>query len=254
MVQQDLFDQQGIADLGPLGGASGARLLDWLKNGYFAAKYYDSAKPWTLVSEYLAADLVSLLGLPIPARRIIPFKEGLWFGSEWRADAKDFSPGMENQLTNPEVVPGMIAFDVWICNRDRNAGNMRFQRPSPGLRKYTVSLIDHSHSLIGDLPDIYELYHRIDEQGDPAWFAAPTPIQLRRLVISVEDFEPWLDKIEGIDPTQLSDTLDAIPSEWVPDSDQSKELVRFIINRAGKVRSLIEGNPELFILQPGQGG
>lgn len=239
MVQPTFFDQKGIAELGLLPGASGGYLLDWLNHGHYAAKEYLAAKPYTLVSEYISADIASLLGLPIPARQIITFKGKRMLGFEWRDDAKSFEPGIEAKLTNANAVPGMLAFDVLLCNRDRHRGNVLLQRPSPSLDRYTFSLIDHSHALIGDMPNMEALIQFLRRHYDPAPFLQVAPLELRQLVTGWADFDPWLSRIESLTETNLENILSGIPDEWRPRDDDCSLIMDFLFARKNRVRQLL---------------
>lgn len=246
MVQPTFFDQEGIAELAPLPGASGGYLLDWLKHGHYGAKEYSTTKPYTLVSEYICADIASSLGLPIPARQIIPFKGRKVLGFEWRADAKSFEPGMEAKITNANAIPGMLAFDVLVCNRDRHGGNVLLQRPSPNLDRYTFYLIDHSHALIGDMPNMKALTQFLDNHHDPAPFLQVAPMQLRALVSGWDDFDPWLAKIESLTRTGLENILIGIPAEWRPKENDSALIIDFLLARKDRVRSLLHDGQVYF--------
>ena len=257
MSQPSFFEQHGYVDLGRVGvSACNPHRIVCLGDGhqgYYIAKQYDTQSPWILVSEWLCADIASLLGLPIPARRIIPFN-GRWLGFEYRSDAKSFELGMEQNIINLEVVAGMIAFDVWVCNRDRHRGNVLLQRPSDGMQRYTLSLIDHSHALIGDLPDITALQRFIARNNDPSCFIMLMPQQLRDTVRHLGEYTPWLMKIEAFDMEQLRASAERIPTEWIPDQKQLADLIEFLAQRASTVSSLIMDNPQLFVTQGEQGG
>ncbi|MBA7678366.1 hypothetical protein ES703_86640 [subsurface metagenome] len=239
MVQPTFFDQEGIAELVQLPGASGGHLLDWLNHGHYAAKEYSADKPYTLISEYISADIASLLGLPIPARQIIPFRGKKMLGFEWRGDAKSFEPGMEIKLTNANAIPGMLAFDVLLGNRDRHRGNVLFQRPSPNLDRYTFYLIDHSHALIGDMPDMETFTQFLEQHNDPTPFLQAAPEQLRALVSDWADFDPWLAKIESLTGTNLHNILVGIPSEWIPHQGDCSLIIDFLLARKNRVRHLL---------------
>lgn len=247
MIQRpSFFDQNGIADLGRLSGASEAHILDCFQQGRYAAKCFNPAKPWTLVSECLCADVASLLGLPIPARRILPFNGKDWWGLEWRGDATPYSNGMETNLIDYGVVLGMIAFDVWMCNRDRHAGNVLFQRPSEGIPKYNLCLIDHSHALIGDLVNLDALRQCIKKGNDPQPFVR-VPRNLITGINDLNQYSEWLDKIENFDSNQFDGMIKIMPSEWIPDKGQLSELVQLVKDRTQNVRTLISQNPQLFM-------
>jgi len=238
--QTSFFDQQGIAVIRQLGGASGTVLFDWFDNGYYAAKAYSAQKPYTLISEWLCADIASQLGLPVPARRIIPWKGANWLGFEWRGDPKGYSPGMETKLVNPECIAGMMAFDVLVCNRDRHGQNMVFQHPSPGSDRYICNLIDHSHSLIGDFPNFQGLLQFLQNCDDPTAFLQAIPAPLRQLVQnSTRPFDLWLQKIEALTRRELEDSSARLPLEWKPTPDDMVQLMDFLFGRKDKVRALL---------------
>lgn len=239
MVQPTFFDQKGIAELGRLCGASGGYLLDWLNHGHYAAKEYSTAKPYTLVSEYISADIASLLGLPIPARQIITFKGKRMLGFEWRDDAKSFEPSMEANLTNADAIPGMLAFDVLLCNRDRHGGNVLLQRPSPSLDRYTFCLIDHSHALIGDMPNMEALIQFLKRHHEPDPFLQVAPPGLRELITNWADFDPWLSRIESLTGTKLGNILTGIPDEWRPQHNDCSLIIDFLLARKNRVRHLL---------------
>jgi hypothetical protein len=159
-----------------------------------------------------------------------------------------FQRDMEKKLTNPEVIPGMFALDVFICNRDRHEENVLFQRPSPDSGRYTCYLIDHSHALIGDFPNFGGLLQFMgDERNpDPKAFLRMAPRPLRGLVRRLSDFEPWVTRIEALSRTQLQDSLTRVPQEWKPAQDDCPALVDFLIQRKNTVRGLLEAGSSLF--------
>jgi len=239
-VQSSFFDARGIAELGSLGGVSGAKLVDWLPHGRYAVKEHSGAlPPYTLVSEWLAADVASLLDLPVPARQVVPCGQNDAFGLEWRADAKSFQPGMEAKLTNPEAVIGMIAFDVFVCNRDRHSGNVLLQRPSPDMERYTLYLVDHSHALIGDLADMGDFARWCNSHPDPGSFIQVAPQELRGLVDDLARFDPWVSRIGALTRSQFEESAARIPTSWKPSPDEIPSLIDFLISRQNAMQGLI---------------
>lgn len=244
-MQSPLFSQEGVAELRKLPGASSGHVVDWLNHGHFAVKEYTKAKPYTLISEWLCADIASSLGLPIPSRRTIPYN-GQCLGFEWRDDSKEFMPGMESKLLNPEAIFGMLAFDVLVCNRDRHSGNILFQRPSPGVAKYNLELIDHSHALIGDLANFAALEGFLTKNPDPDSFLRKAPSELRGLVKDLAAFDPWIHKIESLSQTQLTDSAAQLPDEWKPNPDETGRLVDLLNSRRQAIRQLLESGKGQF--------
>lgn len=246
MVQNSFFDQTGIAVIRHLSGASGGILVDWLNHGYYSAKPYTENRPYTLITEWLCADIATILDLRIPAREVIQFREEKLLGIEWRSNSVGFMPGMENKLTNANMIPGIFAFDILICNRDRHHNNILFQRPNPGADKYTCILIDHSHALIGNMQNKEAFERFIRNNQDPGAYIGSVPQQLKDLIVSMEDFDPWIDKIEALSHSDLQSSLAGIPSEWRPTPDESPELIDFIIFRKDNIRSLLSNSESYF--------
>jgi len=239
-VQSSFFSQEGIAEIRQLGGASGAILFDWLGHGYYAAKRFSSRHPYTLVSEWLCADIASLLNLPIPSRQVMVHDGQKWLGFEWRDNGNSFEVGMETKLMNPEAVVGMLAFDVLVCNRDRHHGNVLLQHPSPDMGGYILHVIDHSHALIGNLPNFEALLEFVAANPDPDAFLRVAPVEIRSLVQSLDEFAPWIQRINDLTETQIESSVSHIPREWRPMPDDSVKLVDFLLERKAKVPGLIK--------------
>lgn len=244
-MQSPLFSQEGVAELRSLGGASSGHLVDWLNHGYFAIKEFTAAKPYTLISEWLCADIASWLGLPIPGRQTVPYN-GQCLGFEWRDESKGFMPGMESRLMNPDAIFGMLAFDILVCNRDRHSQNILFQRPSPGVANYSLQLIDHSHALIGELADFAALEKFIGSNPDPDAFLRKVPVQLRALVNDLADFDPWINKIENLPLAVLKDSVAQIPSSWKPNPDETGRVIDFVDSRKEAIRPLLQSGKDQF--------
>lgn len=240
-MQQQFWNPSGIIQIRQLPGASGGVLLDCIGEGYFAAKDIETWKPYTLVSEWLCADIAGRLGLPIPWVRSIVYNGRVLFGMEWRSGAIGYEPGIEQRLTNPETIAGMLAFDVLICNQDRHGQNMLFQRPSENADRYQLILIDHSHALIGDMQSYASLENllRNTYNPDPLPFLMSPPEGLLRQIKSWSDFDTWLERIEAITESELDDCVARMPSEWRPPAAETAQLIQLLVSRKDMVRTLL---------------
>jgi hypothetical protein len=232
----------GIIDLGALAGASGGQRLQIVGSNVYASKCFIPARPYTLVSEAVCAELAILLDLPIPGYRQIAFQGKLWFGLEWRAEGRDLKPGMESNLTNLDVVPAMFAFDVLVCNPDRNRGNIVFQKVSPTLERYRLQMIDHSHALGGDRANMDDF---IKSVKDPQTYLQYWP-ELRATVTAKAQFEPFLQRVEALTRPQVEEIVDTVAAEWRPNPDQTPSLTGFLLQRATQLRSLMSQVGALF--------
>ncbi len=243
MVQHSLFPPPGgVIDLGPLHGASQAKKLEIVGDAVYAAKCFLEQRPRTLVSEPVCAELALLFGLPIPAYRHLAFQGTLWFALEWRPDHRQFAPGMQYQLVNADCLAAMFAFDVLVCNWDRNLSNIVFQKVSPALERYRFNLIDHSHALGGDEPDNATF---ISHLKPPDGYLQYWP-ELRSLIPSWNDFEPLLRKVEALTASDVTQVVGAVPAEWRPKLDESQMLTDFLGERASNLRSLVQAAAHMF--------
>src|SRR6185312_9417307 len=139
----------------------------------------------------------------------VPIEPGWHFGSRHPGDPErtavyDFIPdALLGQVANPEQFLAVLAFDRWVANADgRQAIFFRAQlkdwlaRPGVPPRKlgFVALMIDHGFAFNGphwDFPD-----------------SAVTGLYPRRVVYSgvksIDDFQPWMDRI-GNFPDEVLD-------------------------------------------------
>lgn len=238
--QQMLFAQEGVKALGGVGGEhSKAQLLliNGRSPGHYVAKRYLPEYPYMMATEVVCADLASRLGLPIPSRRQIDYDGNTWLGFHWLPE--DYKPLVGEKLgklANPEVIPSILAFDVFICNWDRKDENMVLQKVSPTIDMYQLFIIDHSAALCG-------VYQSIDawlrtNKATERYLTVPTELLGR--VKSWEDFEPFLSKLEDLRAEEVSAIVDSVPEFWRPRyNDKTHLLSGFLARRAHEVRDLL---------------
>jgi hypothetical protein len=162
----------------------------------------------------------------------------------------DFIPdALLSQVANAEQFRAVLVFDRWVANADgRQAVFFRAQLrdwlANPGVppRKlgFVVSMIDHGFAFNGphwDLPD-----------------SSITGLYPRRMVYqnvkSLDDFEPWLSRVENFPEEVLDRAMRRIPPEWVEGDDASLEkLMEGLLRRKKRIPELMiecrnaHGNP-----------
>jgi len=209
-----------------------------------------------LANELLATRLAERIGLPVPATEVVevqawliehtpeltlqlagrtlPCSPGLQFGSRYVVDPAegqvlDYLPeSMLPQVRNLETFAGILALDKWTCNANgRQAAFWRRARQ----RKYTVSFIDQGYCFnAGEwtFPDapLRGVYLRNDVYGG---------------VRGWDSFEPWLSRLEVLDPQAIWACAETVPPEWYEgDWEGMERLVASLTKRRGRVRELIE--------------
>lgn len=223
---------------------------------FYVVKFKNNPQhPRVLANEMLATRLAEQIGLPVSAAEIIAVDEwlirntpemniqlagstlrcepGLQFGSRYVVDPQDgqvfdyLPEAMLERVRNRDAFAGALAFDKWTCNADgRQAAFWRRTRE----RKYTATFIDHGYCFNAggwSFPDspLRGVYARnFVYAGVTGW----------------ESFEPWLSRIEQMEPEVIWACAEAVPPEWYGDWDDMVALVTRLIERKTRVRGLIE--------------
>ena len=224
---------------------------------YYVVKFRNNPQHLrVLANEMLATRLAERAGLPVPVTEVVEVDEwlvektpelsiqlahntircqaGLQFGSRFVVDPTkgqvfDYVPvEMLARVKNLETFAGMLVLDKWTGNANgRQAAFWRFSRQ----RLYTASFIDQGYCFnAGEwtFPDypLRGVYARNEVYaGVRGW----------------KSFEPWLGRIETMDPDMVRQVLDEIPPEWYEsDDDALVKLAKTLIDRREMVRGLIE--------------
>jgi hypothetical protein len=220
-----------------------------------------------LVNEFVAAEILTHLQISSPGHQLVrvsadflaanpevhlqlgthrmPIQPGWHFGSRFPGNPDvtavyDFIPdALLNQVANSEQFLGVLAFDRWVANADgRQSIFFRAQlrdwlaRPGIPPRKlgFVVLMIDHGFAFNGphwDFPD-----------------SAITGLYPRRVVYSgvksIDDFQPWMDRIGNFPDEVLDKAERQIPPEWIDqDGDKLERVFETLLARRKRIRELI---------------
>jgi hypothetical protein len=132
------------------------------------------------------------------------------------------------RVRNLNAFAGMLALDKWTCNT--NGRQAVFWKKSRE-RLYTATFIDQGYCF---------------NAGE--WSFPDSPLrgvyprnQVYAGVRGWESFEPWLSRIESIDPQALWQIAEIVPPEWYGSaSDDLEKLLEELLGRCSRVRELIE--------------
>lgn len=245
--QEQLFEQEGVTDYGAMGGAHAVPNLlrvEGKNPAYYAAKRYKPDFPNMMVAESVCADLATLLGLPIPPRTLITHADDLWLGFHVMPhDSKPLIPAKSDRLENPNDIPGVLAFDVLVCNWDRHEDNIILQRVLATIERYRLIMIDHSVCLGGMERDIEEW---LKEPKDPRYYLSK-PSSLLDRIESWHDFDAICAKLEALSHDHVLEVVNSVPGQWRPrHSDKSVMLADFLIDRARCVGELLHDSRDCF--------
>lgn len=209
-----------------------------------------------LANEFLATRLAAAIGLTVPACDVIEVSEwlvrntpgmqvdlgrgrrelyrpGLQFGSQFigglmPGQVVDYLPEQQlDEVRNVREFAGILCLDKWAGNC--NGRQAIFER-KPRERKYRAAFIDQGFCF---------------NAGE--WNFPDAPLRgvyLRRRVYSGitgwESFEPWLSRIETMQPETLWRIAEEVPPEWYGgDTAQLEGLMEQMLLRRQRVRELI---------------
>jgi hypothetical protein len=208
-----------------------------------------------LANELLATRLAESVGLPVPVAEIITVKKwlientpelrvdaaglsshhkpGLQFGARYVCDPAegqvfDYLPeSMLPKVRNLTAFAGMLVVDKWLGNAN---GRQAVFWKKPQERKYTATFIDQGYCFNAgewDFPDsaLRGVYARnFVYQHVSGWGS----------------FEPWLSRVEGIEPAMIQNIAGNVPPEWTGNDWGALEtLAEKLVERRSKIRELI---------------
>ena len=247
---------QAVQHVRRMRGGAQSHLMRASDGHYYVVKFKNNPQHLrVLANELLATRLAERIGLPVPVTEVIevepwliantlelsmevsvrpvPCLPGLQFAARYVCDPAeahvfDYLPeSMLSKVKNFSAFCGMLALDKWLGNAN---GRQAVFWKKPSERKYNVSFIDQGYCFNAgewNFPDspLRGVYARNAVYQDVAGW---------------ESFQPWLGRIEKLDPKLISEIAGAIPPEWTGhDWPALEELTQAIITRRGKVRELI---------------
>jgi hypothetical protein len=250
-------------------GGAQAHLLECDDGHFYVVKFLNNPQHRRiLVNELVASVFLQYLQISTPAAamvnlstdfleanpeihiqlgsRHLKVEPGWHFGSRYPGDpAKvmvyDFIPDlMLQKVANLNEFLGVLVFDKWIGNADARQSiffRARLQQWSPSQTErplrlgFVASMMDHGYIFDG-----------------PHWTFSDSPLQglyfrptVYRTVKSLDDFQPWLDRITHFPDEVVDQAQKQIPPEWL-DGDQSslEPLLVKLMARRKRVPDLIQ--------------
>jgi hypothetical protein len=243
--------------LRPMRGGAQSHLMFADDGRYYVVKFQNNPQHIrVLANELLASRIAERVGLPVPITEVmevspwlvenspdlrirvgsspVPCQPGLALASRFvlgplEGQIFDYLPvSALDRVANLEAFAGMLAFDKWTCNTN---GRQAVFCKKTRERKYSAIFIDQGYCFnagewnYADSP-LRGVYPRNEVYAD---------------VQGWESFEPWLSRIENIDPTVLWEIAEVVPPEWYGSRvDELDCLIEELIERRAKVRNLIE--------------
>jgi hypothetical protein len=208
-----------------------------------------------LANELLATRLGAAIGLTVPRAEVVEVTDwliqntpelslelkgrsercqaGLQFGSQlvgglMPGQVVDYLPEqLLLETRNLKEFAGILALDKWTCNSN---GRQAVFEKTRRERRYRATFIDQGYC-----------FHA----GD--WKFQDSPLRgvfpqnsVYRSITGWESFEPWLTRLETLDPAIVWEIAGTIPPEWYGgDVSLIESLIERLLERRTRVRELI---------------
>jgi len=167
------------------------------------------------------------------ATGIIAPQVGLHFGSRHPGPMElavyDFLPDkMFPRISNQDHFLGALVFDKWVSNFGFRQAI--FYRPQ-AERNFIAEMIGHAWAFRGPNWTFFDaaskgLYPRLGVYGSRP---------------RLDDFDPWLDKVMGLDAKIFQSLFDAVPQAWIAgQEEQFSNILMILQSRTERLPELLE--------------
>ena len=191
-----------------------------------------------VTADFLAAN--PEVGMQLGSRQV-PVEPGWHFGSRFpghpsRTAVYDFLPdALLGRVVNLPEFLGIYVFDKWMANADARQTifyRARLEgRGKPDAAGFVAQMVDHGYVFDG-----------------PHWSFVDSPLQglyFRPLVYekvrSLDDFQPWLDRIANFPEEVVDEAYRELPLAWLNgDRDEAGHPLERLMARCKRIGSLVE--------------
>lgn len=223
--------------------------LDGSVTGYGYAKVFfkrnSNDSPYRLASEYVAAQLGRIVGLPIPPCGVTYYgdeSEPLFSSFDFNQQRARLPPIIPELFVKklPFLAAGILVFDIFIGNEDRHEENLVVDRVNSPKE---VHVFDHDQSLLTGLflsgtEKLHALTNNLGVTGAKP-FSSYRHVFIDH-VSNEDDLLMWADRIGGIRDYMIDDQCDFCEKEFGLDPSIGLQLRHYLKSRRS-LRGLIKG-------------
>jgi len=191
-------------------------------------------------------DATPEVSMQLGSRTVRP-EPGWHFGSRFPGDPSrmavyDFLPDvLLGKVANIAEFRGVLAFDKWTGNADARQSIFFRARLLPAAPEFAG---DTPNYRVGFLAQMVDHGYAFD---GPHWTFADSPLRglyfrhsVYEQVRSLDDFQPWLDRIVDFPEEVIDDALKRMPPDWVADDGPAlQKLLHQLVRRRRRVPDLI---------------
>lgn len=207
--------------------------------------------PKALANEFLAAELGEQLGLCFPASGVISIDEqllaknrrlrragvvaGPHFACKYISKTFYVDRTSLNRVVNKAEMAGVMLFDHLVHNVDRtvNRKNLIIRREATGYHMYAI---DHSHLFKRGRWTAAQLAAL---KNDLSVNTRRTYGLLLKHFLQPEDFIPYAQAISQWTDEYLTQTVAAIPEQWLTDQAERQALLNHLLCRRNQIDEIM---------------
>lgn len=207
--------------------------------------------PKALANEFLAAELGEQLGLCFPVSGIISIDEklltknrrlrkagvvaGPHFACKYISKTFYVDRTSLNRVVNKAEMAGVMLFDHLVHNVDRtvNRKNLIIRREAAGYHMYAI---DHSHLFKRGRWTMAQLAAL---ENDLSVNTRRTYGLLLKYFLQPDDFLPYAQAISQWSDEYLSQTVAAIPEQWLADQGERQALLKHLLCRRNQINQIM---------------
>ena len=194
--------------------------------------------PLAVVNELICADLARAVKLPIPPSFLVNDKDGKPFhvSLNFHLSGQDLPPADAAAIAtdDPELACGIILFDMWVCNGDRHAGNIAYDKT---VKK--VTLFDHSHAFLHGQHGQAFLENL---RSQPAIGGHCLASQIKE----IDGFGTWQDRINAVPEFYIREAVQQTIGVGTMTLELAQFATEYLLDRRKRLPELIQAHRTLF--------
>ncbi|MDR7001851.1 HipA family kinase [Neobacillus niacini] len=193
-----------------------------------------------LVNDWVVGRLAQLLGLPVAPFELTyfskydfkkfsdlyryGFKPGHQFASKLLKDCTGlWEPRSNEKIVNIDTLPGIIVFDYWVNNTDRDTGNVLLEKLSDHTNY--LHLIDHGLCFPGyanSIEMLKQVPRNLLNQAAHTW--AVSQIENPKSLLK------FTEKVLALPSEKILSVINTIPDDWDVSSSEKKALYQYLLS------------------------
>jgi len=249
-------------DLGPTGkGGSGSHYFLCNDNQEYVVKF-DLSKQKTIINELVGGSLAGEIKLPAPEVVIVNITKEFFDTATEELKKKKVQVGKHigitrlpkktwdfdywkddmlkpKTLTNQNDLYGVISFDNWVINTDRNnQGNNMLELLENDQVRYWM--VDLGHCFLDNNWTIERLKKEAEQEKLMDVFP-----YIKERIDTLEDFSTWFKSIEKMEKKKINEIVDSVPPSWPLSKEEKSLLINLIQLRRKYPRNIICSKQEV---------